>query len=501
MQWPEGIETTSLTNLETLARRFRFRLLGQACRNHGIESLLLAHHSDDQAETVMMRLIEGHRGMGLRGVRAACDIPECFGMHGVHQSHAEWIGGDGSLPPPKEQHAVDVEYWGIQILRPLLPFTKDRLTATCEASGTQWVEDETNKDPTLTMRNAIRHVYDKYKLPAALGKPALLQLARRMANKSQQRGYEVDTLLAKLDAVLDVRSGELAIRFARNFYPPSSVLGSRVYSNSSSSTHFETSLLKNHVQPFDPEEGKIVAAMLIRHLANLVSPRETIDLSSLETTVRHLFPRLYLHNPLDDVPDLVPASFTAAGVLFERVQTPNDNFPYYTWMLSRQPYARDEHPTFVIPPATPPTFSLFDGRFWLRIHNPSPTRTLVVRPFRHQDLKPFRVALDNANRARFEALRIDSAQRKARFTLPVIATMPDEEGGGDEVVALPTFGVKVRAREWAELAWEVRYKKLDAGVVVRDAWDEYSMAEEGRKVEVEDEDVPFVMGDAKEVER
>lgn len=523
IRWPEDTDTKSLTNLETLARRFRFRLLGQACRDHGIESLLLAHHSDDQAETVLMRLMEGHRGMGLRGMRPAGDIPECFGIHGVHQSHAEWLATDEPRPHPKEQRAVDVEYWGIQVLRPLLPFSKSRLTATCEALGTQWIEDETNKDPTLTVRNAIRHTFNNHRLPAAISKPALLQLTQRIADKIRQREDEVNTLLEELDGVLDLRSGELAIRFPRNFYPPSNTGGPRAYSQAAEHSD-DMTFFQPNVKQFDIEEGKVVAAMLIRRLANLVSPRETVDLSSLETAVRHLFPRLYILNPFEDITDRVPASFTAAGVIFERVQTPDDYFPYYTWMLSRQPYHRDEQPTIAIPPSSPDTsmladssndptnftpnpqsFTLFDGRWWLRIHNPSSTTSLAVRPFRQTDLKPFRASLTGTMRERFEALRIDAAKSKARFTLPVI-TAPTADGG-DEVVAMPTFGVKINegesAAEWEELRWEVRYKKLDAGVVVRDAWDEYPAAEERREREEEevrrreaeggtDEDVPFV---------
>ncbi|KKY16265.1 putative pp-loop family protein [Diplodia seriata] len=595
VQWPEGTNTKSLTNLETLARRFRFRLLGQACRDHGIESLLLAHHSDDQAETVMMRLIDGHRGMGLRGMRAAGDIPECFGMHGVHQSHAEWLTNDDPRSPAETQNAVGIEFWGVQVLRPLLPFSKDRLTATCEAVGTPWVEDETNKDPTLTMRNAVRHVYQNHRLPAAISKPALLQLAQRTAKKIQAREEEVDSLLKKLDAVLDLRSGELAVRFARNFFPPTILKTPRAPEYGWPGTGKR--VLYPESWSMDKEENKVVATMLIRRLANLVSPRETVDLSSLETAVRYFFPRLYLANPFDYVTGSVPSSFTAAGVLFERVQTPDANFPYYTWMLSRQPYTRGEEPTVVIPPNTPspsltslppttttttttgrddhdnddddipflpgeeeeadnpnevddatPTsvpssfeapFTLYDGRWWLRVHNPSPAHALTVRPFRHADLKPLRAALAGPMRARFEALRVD-ARSKARFVLPVIvapassispfltehndndgigieegegegerlegdeataaaaATTSSSAGGAsnavngndeDVVIAVPTFGVKVNvgaaARAWRELRWEVRYKKLDGTVQARDEW-------EGSGGEEEDEDVPFV---------
>ncbi|KAK8216450.1 mitochondrial tRNA-lysidine synthetase [Phyllosticta capitalensis] len=511
MQWPAGVDTRNLPNVETLARKLRYRLLGTACRDHGIEALLVAHHSDDQAETVMMRLAKGHHGEGLRGIKPSGDIPECYGIHGVHQSYAEWFTSN-MAPTSEEQHGVQVEHWGIQVLRPLLPFSKERLTATCKASATNWVEDHTNKDPTLTIRNAVRHVYDKYRLPAPLGKPALLQLSERANRKMQKREEEVQRLVHSLDAVLDVRSGQLAILFPRSFYPPSPR---------------RRSLEGFDRTPFDFEEGKMVAAMLIRHLAMLVSPRESIEVSSLETAVQNMFPGLLrpheMHTELIDV-----APFTVGGVHFERTNLPNRTFPYFTWMLSRQPYLRNESPTrtipplprsdleddseiFMIPPETSPEhpqFELYDGRWWLRVYNPS-EHDLMVRPLRPDDLKAFRASLQGMMRERFEMLLQDSAKAKSRFTLPVIAAPkdPDDEAAGDYVIALPTFGVRINAgpnaAAWESLKWNVRYRRMDIPTKVRDTWDDYpvlvgrgrerdTQEQEQRPVETH-EDVPFVV--------
>ncbi len=77
---------SSLSNMESVARTLRYRRLGNALANERIVSLLLAHHEDDQYETVLMRLLSGHGPRGLRGMRRANDIPECFDMHGVYQS-------------------------------------------------------------------------------------------------------------------------------------------------------------------------------------------------------------------------------------------------------------------------------------------------------------------------------------------------------------------------------------------------------------------------------
>ncbi|KAK7536029.1 mitochondrial tRNA-lysidine synthetase [Phyllosticta citribraziliensis] len=468
MQWPADLDTRNLSNVETLARRLRYRLLGAACRDHGIEALLVAHHSDDQAETVMMRLLKGHHGEGLRGIKPSGDIPECYGIHGVHQSYAEWFTSN-MAPTPQEQHGVDIEHWGIQVLRPLLPFSKERLTATCKASATNWVEDPTNKDPTLTLRNAVRHVYDKYKMPLPLGKPALLQLSERANRRIRRREEEVQRLVEDLDAVLDVRSGQLAILFPRNFYPPSS-----------------RKVVRNGFDPpFDFEEGKTIAAMLVRHLATLVSPRESIELLSLEVAVHNMFPGLFRPDEITSEPiDVAP--FTVGGVHFERTNIPRRSFPYYTWMLSRQPYLRNESPTilvpplprsdlsddseiFMIPPETSPEhpqFELYDGRWWLRVYNPSEL-DLVIRPLRPDDLKAFRASLQGMMRERFEALLQDAAKAKSRFTLPVIAAPrdPEDEAAGDYVIALPTFGVRINAgpnaAEWESLKWNVRYRRMD----------------------------------------
>ena len=53
------------------ARALRYRLLGHWARAAGIAWLLTAHHHDDQAETLLMRLQRGAGLAGLAGIRAA----------------------------------------------------------------------------------------------------------------------------------------------------------------------------------------------------------------------------------------------------------------------------------------------------------------------------------------------------------------------------------------------------------------------------------------------
>ena len=54
----------------------RYRLLRDECRRRGILHLLLAHHADDQAETVAMRAARRSGPDGLAGMAALVDQPE-----------------------------------------------------------------------------------------------------------------------------------------------------------------------------------------------------------------------------------------------------------------------------------------------------------------------------------------------------------------------------------------------------------------------------------------
>jgi len=80
LSWPEGHFTNAF---ETHARRARYQALAKACVNHNLRHLLLGHHSDDLAETVMMRMICSSRAEGLRGMKRTSRIPEASGIYGA----------------------------------------------------------------------------------------------------------------------------------------------------------------------------------------------------------------------------------------------------------------------------------------------------------------------------------------------------------------------------------------------------------------------------------
>lgn len=99
------------TGLQEAAREARYGLLRKECWRRGILHLLLAHHADDQAETVAMRAVRGSGRDGLAGMAALVEQPE------------------------------------VRLLRPLLSVRRANLTATLVARGVQWLDDPSNTDP------------------------------------------------------------------------------------------------------------------------------------------------------------------------------------------------------------------------------------------------------------------------------------------------------------------------------------------------------------------
>jgi tRNA(Ile)-lysidine synthase len=98
-------------NLQDLARRARYDCLANAAREAGFDTIVTAHHQDDQAETFLLRLARGSGVYGLASMR--------------------------------EEEQLD----GITLLRPLLEVPRAALHAIASDSGLALVSDPSNVDP------------------------------------------------------------------------------------------------------------------------------------------------------------------------------------------------------------------------------------------------------------------------------------------------------------------------------------------------------------------
>lgn len=110
-------------NIEARARAERYEALTDLCIEHEIEDLLLAHHQNDQAETVLLQLLRGSGVAGLSGMP-------------LHRANS------------KEGHQITL--W-----RPLLNQSRAALEAYAKEHKLKWVEDPSNQN-TRYRRNAIR---------------------------------------------------------------------------------------------------------------------------------------------------------------------------------------------------------------------------------------------------------------------------------------------------------------------------------------------------------
>jgi tRNA(Ile)-lysidine synthase len=107
--------------IEAAARQLRHDALSR----QQVDFIALAHHQDDQAETLLLQLL---RGAGVAGLAAMPPVKP---------------GGTADAPRPT-------------LLRPLLETSRAELVAYAAAQGLEWVEDESNADERYP-RNFLRH--------------------------------------------------------------------------------------------------------------------------------------------------------------------------------------------------------------------------------------------------------------------------------------------------------------------------------------------------------
>lgn len=121
----EGLAATTLPlamqagpNLQEAAREARYAAMAQRCAVLGIRHLLTAHHSDDQAETLLMRLARGSGIAGLSGIRSVAQVS------------------------------------GLTVIRPLLAHGRSRLHAIVRDAGWAAVDDPSNRNPRFDRTHA-----------------------------------------------------------------------------------------------------------------------------------------------------------------------------------------------------------------------------------------------------------------------------------------------------------------------------------------------------------
>jgi tRNA(Ile)-lysidine synthase len=149
------------TRLQEKAREARYRLLLDHARAIGANAIVAAHHADDQAETVLFRLLRGSGLAGLSGMEA--------------ESRRD----------------------GILIIRPLLGVPKSALLAFCRSRGAPFVEDPSNVD----------RAYARTRLRALMAAMAEEGLDAHGFARLARRAAEADEALKRMAAEMEARLG------------------------------------------------------------------------------------------------------------------------------------------------------------------------------------------------------------------------------------------------------------------------------------------------------
>jgi tRNA(Ile)-lysidine synthase len=171
---------------ERAAREERYRFLRLTAAEVGAEWILTAHHADDQAETVLFRIVRGTGLSGLRGIPART---------------------------------------ASRLLRPLLPFWREEIGGFARERGLRWREDPTNETlgPARNrIRRAILPEIERNVAPRA--RRSLVRLAA-LARENEEGWHAV---VARVAADVAIQEGNAYIidRAALREHGP--VIGARV---------------------------------------------------------------------------------------------------------------------------------------------------------------------------------------------------------------------------------------------------------------------------------
>jgi tRNA(Ile)-lysidine synthase len=155
------------TGVPAAARAARYHLLAQAARANGATHVFTAHTRDDQAETLLMRML---RGSGIAGLAAM-----------ARQSERD----------------------GVLLARPLLHVAKSQLVATLKKAKVGFADDPTNRDLNFT-RPRIRAV-----MPALAAEGGDARNLARLASRLARANAAVEVLVDGAERYLALRDREI----------------------------------------------------------------------------------------------------------------------------------------------------------------------------------------------------------------------------------------------------------------------------------------------------
>ena len=202
------------TAIQERAREERYRLLAEWTKDRGLDAVATAHHLDDQAETLLMRLARGAGVRGLAGMRAAAvvpdsDVPLLRPLLSWRRAELELIVVAAGLTPACDPSNEDEQYERVRVRRALAEadwLDPPALAASAAHLGEaetalEWaVQQEWARAVTERRAELLYRLTDA---PAEIRRRIVSRAVTSLATEGEGadlRGRELDRLLKELDA-------------------------------------------------------------------------------------------------------------------------------------------------------------------------------------------------------------------------------------------------------------------------------------------------------------
>lgn len=127
-------------SLEAAGRRARYAFFQRAAAAHRLDCVATAHTRDDQAETVLLRLLRGTGTSGLAGIHRSFELSKL-----VTEPHASESDSGVEASPSRST----------RLIRPLLSTTRSQIEEFLRSLGQPFCHDASNLNPQF-LRNRVR---------------------------------------------------------------------------------------------------------------------------------------------------------------------------------------------------------------------------------------------------------------------------------------------------------------------------------------------------------
>jgi tRNA(Ile)-lysidine synthase len=267
-------------NVEDAARRLRYDFFSRLVEEGKATRVAVAHTADDQAETVLMHLLQGTGLAGLAGIYPIVDGPV------ADWPLADWSAAPLSAPIAREASPELLPSRVLTaprrnlIVRPLLDERRAELRKYLSQTGQEWREDSSNRDLSR-LRARIRE-----RLVPLLEKEFTPHLATRLCRLARLAREEEEFWTALLDdrvaSLVVSQEGQFRIKVRDLLLPMALSASSELPAKTDSSHSLSQATSQLQSQPL-----RVVTERLVRHLYHrLRGDRRGLTADHVERVIR-----------------------------------------------------------------------------------------------------------------------------------------------------------------------------------------------------------------------